>query len=110
MNFWRPKLLSGDSVNRKIFRAVLVVGLLTAVVKSAATVKELIVARWFGRGDAIDAFLIAFLLPSFLLGLMMGALESALVPTFIRTRQQQGILAAQRLFSSVLLLTLGLLA
>ena len=72
-------------------------------------VKELIVARWFGRSDALDAFLIAFLLPSFLLGLVMGGVESALIPTFIRIRQAQGSEAAQKLFSSILLLSLLLL-
>lgn len=110
MIFSRLNVLNGDSVNRKIFRAILVVGVLTAGVKAAATLKELITARWFGRSDALDAFLIAFLLPSFLVGLALSALQSAFVPAFIRTRRQHGIEAAQRLFSGVMLLTLLLLA
>src|SRR5215469_6376687 len=109
MKSWLLKMTAGDSINRKIFRAAVVVGLLTAVVKGGAMVKELIVARWFGRSDALDAFLIAFLLPSFLLGLVMGGVESALIPTFIRVRQAQGSEAAQKLFSSILLLSLLLL-
>jgi len=50
------------------------------------------------------------LLPSFVLGLVMGALEAALIPTFIKTRQQEGTEAAQKLFASVMLLSLLLLA
>src|SRR5215831_3744065 len=110
MTMWFLRPAAADSTNRKIFRAAVLVGTLTLLVKFGATLKELIVARWFGRSDALDAFLIAFLLPSFLLGLIMSALESALMPAFIRTSQQQGTDGAQRLFSSVLLLMLTLLA
>jgi len=42
MKSWFLQPASKDSINRKIFRAVLMVGLLTEVVKAAATVKELI--------------------------------------------------------------------
>ena len=98
-----------DSTNRKIFRAAVIVGLSTVVAKVGATFKELIVARTFGRGDALDAFLIAVLLPTFVLGLAATALESALIPSFIKTRQKEGPEGAQRLFSSVLLLSLLLL-
>src|SRR5215510_1743491 len=109
MKSWFLKPAEIDSPNRKIFRAALIVGFLTLLVKFGATLKELIVARWFGRSDALDAFLIAFLLPSFLLGLVMAALESALIPAFIRTRRNEGLDAAQKLFSSVMLLSLLLL-
>jgi putative peptidoglycan lipid II flippase len=81
-----------------------IIGCLGLVAKLAATVKELIIARSFGRGDEIDAFLIAFLLPSFILNIGMSALGYALVPVFVETRQKGGIEAAQRLFSSMMLL------
>jgi putative peptidoglycan lipid II flippase len=110
MKSWLLHQSGAESVNRKIFRAAVIVGLLTLVVKLGATLKELVVARAFGRNDALDAFLIALLLPTFVLGLVMGALESSLTPTFISTRQKQGPEAAQRLFSSVMLLSLLLLA
>ncbi|HEY6971462.1 MAG TPA: lipid II flippase MurJ [Candidatus Angelobacter sp.] len=110
MKLWFFKSSAIDSPNRRIFRAALVVGLLTLLVKCGATVKELVVARWFGRSDALDAFLIAFLLPSFILGLVMGALEFSLIPTFIRTRQNEGVEATQKLFAGVMLLSLLLLA
>jgi putative peptidoglycan lipid II flippase len=93
-----------DTTNRKIFRAAVIIGCLGLVAKLAATVKELIIARSFGRGDEIDAFLIAFLLPSFILNIGMSALGYALVPVFVETRQKGGIEAAQRLFSSMMLL------
>ncbi len=75
-----------DSINQKIFRAALIIGLLTLLTRVGTIVKELAVARTFGRSDAMDAFLIAFLLPSFFVTLIMGAAGSALVPVFVATR------------------------
>lgn len=94
-----------DSVNKKILRAALAVGLATVVVKAGTTVKDLAVAHSFGRNDSLDAFLFAFMLPSFALNLVVGAVSAALVPVLVETRQQESASAAQRLLSSVMLLT-----
>lgn len=56
VGYWK-KLTSG-SINRQIFGAAMIVGLLTALVKVAAVGKELVVAQRFGTGDDIDAFLL----------------------------------------------------
>jgi putative peptidoglycan lipid II flippase len=93
-----------DTTNRKIFRAAAIVGSLAFLGKLAATIKELIIARSFGRSDGVDAFLIAFLLPVFVLNVGMSALGYVLVPMFLDTRQKLGREAAQRLLSSILLL------
>jgi putative peptidoglycan lipid II flippase len=94
-----------DSVNKKILRAALAVGLATVVVKAGTTVKDLAVAHSFGRNDSLDAFLFAFMLPSFALNLVVGAVASALIPVLVETRQHEGASAAQRLLSSVMVLT-----
>lgn len=111
---------NGDTPNRRIFRAAIVVGFLTLLLKTGTTTKELVVASTFGRSDAIDAFLIAFLLPGFVLGLVAGAFASAIIPALVEARQRHGLEAAQTLFSSatlintaalvVLAVLLGLLA
>jgi putative peptidoglycan lipid II flippase len=90
-----------DSINRKIFRAALIVGALSVVARIAGTSKELIVAQVFGRTDALDAFLIAYLLPSFLMNLSIGALGSALLPVLVEAREKQGDQEAERLLSSI---------
>jgi putative peptidoglycan lipid II flippase len=100
---------SPRTVNHHIFRAASTVALLSAGVKVIATVKELAVARSFGRGDALDAFLIAYMLPAFVVTLVAITLNSALVPTFIQVRTDHGDAAAQRLFSSAMLWSQGLL-
>jgi putative peptidoglycan lipid II flippase len=87
-----------------IFRAALIVGLFSILVAIGATLKELVVARYFGRGDSIDAFLVAFLLPSFIVSVAAGSLATALIPVFVEIRHREGVEAAQQLFSSVLVL------
>ena len=99
----------GGSHNRKIFAAAVIVGLATVVVKLASLAKELIVARTFGRGDELDAFLIAFLVPSFAINVIAGSFNAALIPTFISVREVKGKEAAQRLFSNVVVLSSALL-
>src|ERR1019366_1418694 len=50
-------------VNSRIFRAAAAVAVAGGVVKIAATFKEFAVAGVYGRSDAMDAFLTAFLIP-----------------------------------------------
>jgi putative peptidoglycan lipid II flippase len=107
LDYWK-KLTSG-SVNRKIFGAAVTVGLLTVFVKVMGMGKELLVAQRFGTGDDIDAFLIALLVPSFIINIIAGSFSAALIPTYIQVREQEGKQAAQRLFSGVTVCGLGLL-
>ena len=109
---WRDR-----SVNRQIFAAILTVGSLTALVKLAALAKELVVARQFGTNDAMDAFLMAYLLPSFVVNVIAGPFNPALIPTYIQVREREGLAAAQILLSRVfgyglimLLVVTGLIA
>ena len=76
-----------DSTNRKIFRAALTIGLVSTVAKGGAVFKDLVIAHTFGRSDALDAFLIAFLLPSFVLALVMSSLGLALIPVLVETKK-----------------------
>jgi putative peptidoglycan lipid II flippase len=98
-----------DSNNGRIFAAIVIVGGFTIVVKLASTVKELVVAHQFGTGDALDAFLVAFVLPSFLMTVVAGSLNVALVPTYIQVWEDEGRDAAQRLFSSAMIWNTALL-
>ena len=97
------------STNRKIFRAAVTVAAAGLLAKGGLAMKELIVARAFGRGDDLDAFLIAFVLPSFMLNLVMGSLGAAFVPAFVDVRQKKGVAAAQKLLSSVAALSLAVM-
>jgi putative peptidoglycan lipid II flippase len=92
-----------QSVNHRIFAALMTVGGFTLAVNLVATVKELVVARQFGTGDAMDALLIAFLLPSYAVNVLAGSCSTALVPTFVQVRENEGQEKAQQLLSGVII-------
>lgn len=86
---------------------MLVLVVMTGGAKLTVAAKELVVAGYFGTGEVVDAFLIAFLLPMFAINVLVGSFSAAMMPTYIHTRDGAGVVAAQRLFSSVM--TLGIL-
>ena len=104
-----PQTSASLTPGRKIFNAAASVAACSGLAGLASTAKELAVARWFGRGDALDAFLIAYLLPSFLVNLVAGSFNAAMIPTFIQVREREGKEAAQRLFSGVMVVSAVLL-
>jgi len=98
-----PSFARDPGVNRVILRAALSVGAAGLIVKAAATCKEIAVAGVYGRGDAMDAFLAAALIPSLLVNLIAESMNQALVPTLIGVREREGSGAAQQLLSSAML-------
>jgi putative peptidoglycan lipid II flippase len=103
-------LFQGASVNRRIFRAAASVTAAGLLVKLIATLKEVSVAGVYGRSDAMDAFLMAALIPGLLVNLISESMNQALVPTLIRVRVLEGEESAQRLLSNSNLCLCGLLA
>jgi putative peptidoglycan lipid II flippase len=100
----------GRSANRRIFASMLTVGSSSFVVLILAMTKQLVVARYFGTTDGLDAFLVAFALPTFAVGVLAGSLNAAFIPSFIHVRESRGVLAAQQLMANVLAGSLLLLA
>lgn len=90
-------------VNLRIGAAVVTVGLYTLLVAVAGALRDFVVARQFGTSRELDAFLIAFLLPSFAISVVGGALTTAFLPTYVAVRESEGPPAAQRLLSSVVM-------
>ena len=89
---------------RMLFDTATVTGW-TGAVKFAGAFKVILAARLFGAGDAMDAYLVAFLVPSFFMDMLAGPLDSALIPTLIELREKQGNDAARKLYSNVLAVT-----
>ena len=94
------------SVNRQIFGATLIVGFFTLSVKVVALLRELIIASAFGTGDALEAFIIAYIIPAFIVNVVSGSLNAAMMPTYIQVREQEGPEEAQKLLSGIIALTL----
>ena len=90
---------------RRVVRAAVSVTVAGLLVKAAAMMKEIVVAAVYGRSDAMDAFLAAFLIPNLLINLVAESMNQALIPTLVRVRVQQGHARAQQLLSNSMLAT-----
>ncbi len=107
LNWWTA--WKRQSANRRVLAALFTVGSFSLLGKVSAFAKDAVVAYQFGRGDELDAFLIALVVPQFTITLLGGSLNAALIPTYIQVREQEGPEAAQRVFSTVTQLTGGFL-
>ena len=92
---------AAPSVNRRIFVAALTVGGFTLLVKGCAVFKELVSAYQFGTGRELDALLIAWALPTFVINVLGGSLQAALVPVYLETVQRNGRQAGRALVGSM---------
>jgi putative peptidoglycan lipid II flippase len=93
----------------RIFRAATIVAGATLIVKFGGLAKELTVAGYFGRSDDLEAFMMALLLPSFMLSIIAGGSNSSIIPVLVDLQVNHGRSEAQRLMSSVACLGGGLL-
>lgn len=98
------------SINRRIFAAAVAVAIFTFIAKFFSVAKDLVVAYQFGVSDAVDAYLIAFMLPAFTISIIAGSFGPAFIPTYLRLWQQSDRVAAQRLVSSMMIIGVGFLA
>lgn len=108
MDRWLGDFGAG-SVNLKLLVAMTTIGLATIFVKVAAAAKELFVAYRLGTAPELDAFLLAYMFPAFLVGIIAGSLQAAFVPRFLAVDRSQGGRTSGELASSlaaVLLATL----
>jgi len=101
--------LTSGSVNRRVFGATLLIGVLTFGIKVVSLLKESFVAAAYGTGSSFDAFVVALLLPTTVISIISGSLNAALIPTYIEVRDTQDRHAAHRLYTSVLMVNVVLL-
>jgi putative peptidoglycan lipid II flippase len=92
-----------------ILKAATVVGTFTLLAKVAATVKEGFVAYRLGIAPELDAFLLAFLFPAFLINVISGSLMAAFVPYYMSARARVGASAAAQMIGVVSVRVAGLL-
>jgi putative peptidoglycan lipid II flippase len=94
-----------DSLNRtingRILAATFTVAAMTAVVKAAAMLKDIVLAHRFGAGDALDAFYVALLLPNFLSSTVGESFGASFIPVYMELRETEGNAVAQRLLSTL---------
>jgi len=74
----------------------------TTLAKVFGAAKALVLARFFGSGAVLDAYLLAFLAPSFLADVFCGSLVPVLVPKLIEFEYRDGRTGAIDLYGHVL--------
>ncbi len=98
----------------RLARSAGLFGLATMASRLLGLVRDQVLAYYFGAGDAMDAFRVAFRVPNLVRDLFAeGAMSAAFVPTFTRVLMTDGKARAFQLSSSVvsaLILITGLLA
>jgi putative peptidoglycan lipid II flippase len=98
------------SANRRIFAAMVAVGVATLLGKVIAMGRDVAVASFFGTSDAVDAFFIALAVPSYVSQVLTGSLPVALIPIYLRVQERHGAPAAGRLLSSLVVVAAALVA
>jgi putative peptidoglycan lipid II flippase len=87
----------------RLARSAGVIGLATMTSRLLGLVREQVLAYYFGAGDAMDAFRVAFRVPNLLRDLFAeGAMSAAFVPTFTAQLTRHGRERAWALGNSVL--------
>ncbi|MDH4063149.1 MAG: murein biosynthesis integral membrane protein MurJ [Acidobacteriota bacterium] len=87
----------------RLARSASVIGLATMTSRVLGLVREQVLAYYFGAGDAMDAFRVAFRVPNLLRDLFAeGAMSAAFVPTFTGHLAREGRDRAWALGNSVL--------
>jgi len=99
--------LSAD--NRRIVLATILVGVLTIVVKVAATLREVLVAANLGTGDAAEAYIVAWVIPGFVALLISDSVVSCLLPLYASARLRRGQEAGDQVYAEILLIGVILL-
>lgn len=102
--------LGRGSTSRRILGAAGTIAAFTAVIKLATIGRELVVAWRFGVSDDLDAFLIALIVPTFIINIVAGSFNSSFIPSYIHVREREGDGPARKLLSSVMFLGIALLA
>ncbi|HYW73414.1 MAG TPA: lipid II flippase MurJ [Pyrinomonadaceae bacterium] len=104
-----PAVFSRHASPSPVITAALLIAFLTAIVRVASVGKELIIAGRFGTSEELDAYLIAILLPVAIVSVLAGSLSAAFIPIYVETRENEGQVAARRLFGSIISWSLPLL-
>ena len=82
-------------------QAAILLTIISTISKPLGLLREMVIADRFGATALTDAFVVSQNLPTIFGGLIAAALISALIPVFIRTKEQKGELQAWMLASRV---------
>lgn len=94
---------------KRVYRAIIAVGMAVVVVRLAQMARDLAIAKYFGVSAESDAYFLAVLIPMHLINVVAGSINIALVPRMIKTEEESGEKAAHHLIENSAAMTLALL-
>lgn len=83
-----------------IAQAALIIAVITFISKFFGFFREILVAKYFGATGQTDAFLVALIIPSMILGLFSGGFATLIIPFYLEKKAQSQE-AARRFVNSV---------
>jgi putative peptidoglycan lipid II flippase len=99
-----------DGFNKKIISATVIIGSGSFAAKLCALASQVVIARWFGASSVLDAYYVAILVPLYAIGIFSGSFSGAVIPTYVRLRENQGQQQSQDLFARVATIAVAALA
>jgi len=90
------------SINKSLGISTLLIIVLTVLGKPFGVLKEIYVAYQFGTGKELDAFYIAFTIPTFIVLIFSGGIHGSFMPVYLDHKIKIGDKDANTLFSTVL--------
>ncbi|MGD9722426.1 MAG: murein biosynthesis integral membrane protein MurJ [Pirellulales bacterium] len=97
-----PAEASPWQLHGRVLANAAMLGVATLLVKLLALAKDWLVARNLGAGDELDAYLIAFLIPSYGAAVLGHSFALAFIPTYIQARRRDAAAVARQLTGAVL--------
>ncbi len=78
-------------MSRQLLKSTMVVSAMTSLSRVFGLVRDIVIARYFGAGLGVDAFIVAFRIPNFLRRLFAeGGFSQAFVPVLAEYRERRG--------------------
>ena len=99
----RARRVAGSSDHRRILTATVLVGASTLGVKLVTMLREMLVADRLGTGDAVEAYLAAWLVPALVAMVAGDAIVGGMLPLHAKARAERGDEAGRRVFAESLM-------
>src|SRR5215831_5528015 len=103
-------LAPARNAHHRFLSSAALIAALSAITGLAVLGRESVTAHFFGRDDQIEAFLVAALIPMFLINAAGNSIGGGFVPTLLAVRHDRGQRSASDLTAAFLLGILGLVA
>src|ERR1700691_756691 len=87
----------------RIFRAGAILATFGALAKLSGIARDIVIASKFGVGDVLDAYVVAFTIPTLVFSVFISTFGASLIPTYIELRKDNSR-AVIRLVASIFML------